>query len=90
MLVAVMMMLGLVYYRGTRLLQRALSIAIIASFLVGPLLSTFRLTNFLDGQSAQVEVVGFPQHLLNMIRSPPYAPAGIDSCHYTPLCYTVA
>ncbi|MBW7883682.1 MAG: LamG domain-containing protein, partial [Caldilineaceae bacterium] len=42
-----------VYYRRTRMLQTALSLAVIASMLVGPISSTLKLTTFLDAQTAR-------------------------------------
>ncbi len=55
-LLTLLLMTAIVYYRRARLLQRAISIAVIGSFLVGPVLSTLRMTRFFDAQTAQAAV----------------------------------
>ena len=53
---SLLLVMGLVVlvvrYRRVRTLQAAFSLALIASMLVGPLLSTFHLASFLDAQTA--------------------------------------
>ncbi len=56
LLAATVLSFVLIAYRHARLLARAVSVAVITSLLIGPILSNLRITDFVDKQTARAAV----------------------------------